>query len=93
MKHSASSKMAIISIFPLSGNVIPADTILRTGFRSLASQLTSTEEQSEGLEAMAIDSDNGIDATTNPAESAFQERILATICDEYIYNSKTEVST
>lgn len=66
--------------------------MLRTGFRSLASQLTSTDE--DAAEAMQIDggSTASEQETLEPSEKAFQEKVLSTICDEYIYHSRTEVS-
>ncbi len=76
------------------GSSISADTVLRTGFRSLASQLTSIQEV-DGPEAMQIDGDTSAAPTAEDftaAETSFQEKVLSTICDEYIYHSRTEVA-
>ena len=61
---------------------------------SLAAQLTSTDEEI-ATEAMQIDDETSMASETEAlgsAETAFQEKVLSTICDEYIYHSRTEVS-
>ena len=78
-----------------------ADTILRTSFRSLATRLTSLDPPASGgasVDAMQIDGGDPATAAAgtpqlhDPGNAAFQERILASILDDYIYHSRTEVS-
>ena len=76
----------------MAGGGISADQVLRTGFKSLASQLRSTEAST--AEAMVIDSEPAAlegQADQDASETAFQETVLSKVCDELIYNSRTEV--
>ena len=79
---------------------VTADTILRTSFRSLAARLTSLDPSASGgagIDAMQIDGGDSAAAAAgapqlrDPGSAAFQERILASILDDYIYHSRTEV--
>lgn len=78
--------------FSNAGNKVSADTILKTGFRSLASQLTSTEEdRPEAMEIVSSQGESVPAVAQSPAETAFQEQVLSKICNEFIYHSRTEV--
>lgn len=75
-----------------AGVPVTADTILRTGFRSLSSQLTATNSNHESGGPTDMDTDDKDVAQPAAARLAFQERMLAIILDEYIYHTRTEVS-
>jgi hypothetical protein len=68
---------------------------LRTSFRSLAVELTTCDTNSSGAQPMEVDTTVAKVSEPAPdaASDAFQERILASICDDYIYHSRTEASS
>jgi len=80
--------------------VVAEDIILRTSFRSLAVELTASDTSSSGAvssggaQPMEVDSLDikESDQVPDAASNAFQERILAAICDDYIFHSRTEAS-
>jgi len=84
----------------IAGPVVAEDTILRTSFRSLAVELTSSDANGtslahgNGVQAMEVDSSEpgGHHQVPDASSNAFQERILASICDDYIFHSRTEAN-
>jgi hypothetical protein len=45
-----------------------------------------------GVQAMDVDSSQPGGGNQDASSNAFQERILASICDDYIFHSRTEAN-